>query len=332
MKSQIKNIQLVSPDNPFYRLYQSKFRSEKQKNVVDSSVIKTHSYTTSWVLEDVVREWIKSSGTMLEERIIMYDEYYAVNQFRRMFKELDYVLKQGDKLIIGELKVSTSNPRVKASKQTFLSSEIIKKIAQSFEVQIIWVDLCTQYAKEAVSEFRPNFMKSVFQKFDYNEDKFTYKHKFKFLHIDAKDIFKWGLENNHIKTPELVMAVLEESEIIGKIHCLKEDIILLRKDIKDNIENEKQIDNIKRSISIENAKLDIIQKGWTVQNKELENPILENSNQTISYISNKFCDNFRTENQVVKYIVFDNFNLSEIQLIDAIKVYILNLQNKIRKS
>jgi hypothetical protein len=324
---QIKNVQLISPDNQFYKLYQMRFKNEKPQKEVLSKKVVAKSQTISWVLEKVTQAWIKLSGKMQDERIIMYELHYGKNKFTRLFKELDYVLKFGNKLIIGELKVSNDNPRGRASKQTYESSKLIKHITENFEIQVIWIDLCPQYSREETSVFNTDFSKSKFQLFDYmSDERCTYKHKINFLHIDVKDIFSWGVVHKLIKTPELLLATLEESDIVGRVKLLKQEIQLLRNDLRGKSENEatkieSKIADIRNIIAIEKVKLELIQKGYIVQKYDTKQAIFENYKRTILHLENQNCCDFQTEHPKDKYIVFSKCHITEIQLLDAEKIW-----------
>lgn len=58
----IENIQLISPEDPFYKLYCTKFKSEKLTKVVQTAIdTNKTAEIASHALEDTVFEWIKRS-------------------------------------------------------------------------------------------------------------------------------------------------------------------------------------------------------------------------------------------------------------------------------
>lgn len=321
----IENIRLISPEDPFYKLYCTKFKTEKKQAVQTEISSNKTAQLTSIALEQTVLEWIKKSRISIPERIISYEEHQRKNRIIRLFKELDYVLKIGDKLIIGELKVSNHNPTVKALKQTYESRELLKRIYNNIEVQIIWIDLSPKNSQEYTSEFNPEFLKSKFIYKDCTDDKYKYKQKIKFLHIDAQDIFNWGVDNKIIRTPELILASIEEAEFISKIANLKTNIKNLKRNIKENIEvpiAKSLIDENENEICIYQARLNLFQKGWTIINKSIENRVFELiENEKNLFIETYQPCEFKTENQAVKFLVFQKPFQSEVQLLHLGKVY-----------
>jgi hypothetical protein len=322
----IKNIQLISPEDQFYKLYCTRFKTEKKSQIVQTanSTNKTAGLA-SHALEDTVFEWIKKSGISLENRIIYFEKHFRKDKFVRLFKELDYVLKKGDKLIIGELKVSNHNPTGKALKQTFESRELLKKIYTNIEVQIVWIDLSPIYSQEKTSEFNPEFLKTQFADLDCTDDRFKYKQKIKLLHIDAQDIFNWGVENKLIRTPEIILASIEEAEFICNITQSKDNI---RKLQKSNIENivipdvQSQINVLEKNILVYKARLDLFQKGWSVINQNIKSDLFKLlENETIFFLKTNQHSEFKTENQKSKFIIFQKPFQSEVHLLHAGKIY-----------
>jgi hypothetical protein len=315
----IENIQLISPDDQFYKLYCKRFQRENPK--VTQTAISTNktAQLTSHALEDTVHDWIKKSGYSIPERIISYVIRERKNKFKRFFKEVDYVLQKGDKLIIGELKVSSSNPISKALKQTYESRELLKGIYHQIEVQIIWIDLCPQYSNVQISEFNTQFIKSNFISMDYTDDRFKYKQKIKVLHLGVQDIFNWGVENKIIRTPELVLAVIEEAEFIGKVKTLKHEYGVLKKILKENGENQNiytQLAECEKEIRVYNSRLNLSRKGWVVLDKSIEKEVLKLvENETVSIYNLTRTQDFKSNDQKIKYIIFKNLFHAEIQLL-----------------
>lgn len=228
-------------------------------------------------------------------------------------------------MIIGELKVSNHNPIWKALKQTFESRELLKNIYPSIEVQIIWIDLSPKNSQGKTSEFVPEFLKTKFVAVDCTGDKYKYKQKIKLLHLDAQDIFKWGVENKIIRTPEIILASIEESEFISKISQLKDSISKLKRSIKENGENDdihKQIADYEKRILIYKARLELFQKGWTVIKNTLKSDLYKLlENEPIFFLETNHSPEFKTENQRVKFIVFQKPFQSEVQILQAGKIY-----------
>ncbi|NOQ27894.1 MAG: hypothetical protein GQ564_21235 [Bacteroidales bacterium] len=326
----IYDIELIRKDNQYYQLYLNRYKSEKPKTKILSNKVVSKSHTISYVLELVVRKWIEQSGQMIEEQIISFHTKNK-NGKKRLFKELDYVLKKGEKYIIGELKVSSgSKAKLKASKQLLESQRMLKKRFNNVDTQIIWVDLNYKNCIENLDKFSPSFKNLQFRVEEINSK------LFKVLHLSAESIFNWGVENKIIKTPELIRAALIENELIHQRRELKFKIKTEQKKKKDTvsiqeiIEIEKNINQFKMEHSFFNARVELSQKGWTYfDNKSIEflqlfidftKLYFQEENE---YQINSDFYNFPPN---TKYVSFFNKNKTdekeiELFLIDAEKVY-----------
>jgi hypothetical protein len=56
------------------------------------------------------------------------------NKYEVRYKELDYVLKRNNRLIIGELKVSNKNPVSTAVEQLVFSQQLLRHINKSVQI------------------------------------------------------------------------------------------------------------------------------------------------------------------------------------------------------
>ena len=207
---------LVSESDPLFKLFISQYKKQRGKGEKYNNAVRRKSETLSYVLEKTVREWIKKTNKIEEERILMY-QYN--NSQKRYFKEIDYVLKQKH-LIIGEIK-TTSNVNTmisKAAKQLVTNKEILKKKYKNIELQIIIIDINENDPDIEHTDFSSNFSNLKFKKERLREQNIN------IAIIKAKDIFKWGVDIGFIETPELYNRAMEENILINKKRNLQKII------------------------------------------------------------------------------------------------------------
>lgn len=242
MKS-IKNIRLISSEDQKYRLYNSSFKS-KNKSPENK---RSKSEMISYVLELTTREWIKNSKLLLNDRIIAYEVYnYRTKEFETRFDEIDYVIKKGNILTIGEVKTSYDDSKVIsiASKQLIRKSTLLKQIGFQVKMQIIHFDLCYNQSKKTLNTFYKLFSENEFSKVKRCENEFEY------LHLSPTEIFDWGLSKSIIKTPELLNVALSEanqnferkrSKLNAKIKCNENnEINRILKNLPSKVSNSTQ--------------------------------------------------------------------------------------------
>ena len=147
-----------------------------------------------YLLELIIREWVKKSGLYLDEKIIGWQQIED-GKSSKLIKELDYVLLKDKIHIIGEVKVSLSeNGNVpKACKQLSTSKELLSKTLHTITLQIIIIDLNFNNASEPFDEFNHDFLKSKFRNYEWN------KQNFKILYLNARDVFYYGVQQKIIK-------------------------------------------------------------------------------------------------------------------------------------
>jgi hypothetical protein len=330
MKLQIKNVQLISKKNPAYKSYCEQFKSTNN-NIVQSGYVKTKAFTASHILEIAVREWIKKSGQLLKNRIISY-EVCKGNKYERRFKELDYVLKKNNRLIVGELKVSNKNPISTAVEQLVFSQRLLRHINKSVQTQIIWIDLGAKFSKDIIDEFTPKFLEAKFRTIDRSGEQYKFNHKFQYLQLGPEEIYKWGLDNKILHTPQLLDAILEEAEIINKernirlrLHNIDRFYETYTEEEKTSADNEKYALQ-KQSVHVGIAK-QLHQKGYAIRTNsnacETEEVINSLSDSFVIKQSTNIKSDFGTDNCDAKYLVFkkQHFSNKEIVLLDAEKVY-----------
>lgn len=331
--SQKRNIQLIPLADSGYQNYLLQFKTEKKSEMVYDKPARKKSEIMGYLLELVVSEWVKRSKINLEERIITY-EYGDGKKIKKIFKEVDYVLKQGKRFIVGEIKVSSSSNGMvtKACEQLTFSKELLSHLSNSVTMQIIRVDLNFQNATTPLDDFDDDFLKSNFRYYEWNDI------EFEILHLNAQDVFNYGVRNKIIKSPEIFESVIYET---GLIHLQRQAKIEL-KNLKKSVIEETNIDVVKSiEDSINQLELRIFlveiesnlsQQGWAyLSNKDHED---------FSFIVDYLGDNcihdiqgedfdsrvkgFCTEDKIAKFIsYYCSEDEIEFDLLDAERVYLL---------
>ncbi len=278
LKPAIRNVQLVSVDHPFYKLYLSQFR--RKSNGINNSAVKSKSFLISMVLERTVQEWIKTSATVSKERII----YYEIGR-KRFFKELDYVIKKNNRYIIGEIKVSSMEGDVvsKAAKQLNESKIILSHISKDIGMQIISINLNYKNTEDKLDEFNPNFSGTIFRSVELN------RNKYEFINLSPVEINQWGVNNSIVKTPELLQAAIFEAELRDKRRSAKKELedkvkIQVENKVANDSELQTEIKDLMMLVSILTIKIDLLEKGWvhlTNKSEEFLNEVLQNLGEVI---------------------------------------------------
>jgi hypothetical protein len=279
----------------------------------------------------VTREWVKSSSILIDERIISFTADNRNGRRQKFFRELDYVLKNESHYCVGELKVSSLSVTTKASRQLAESFNLLRHISDSIELHIIHVDLSYEYTKEPIDEFCPDFSKSTFRTVEINGI------HFKILHLNPNDIFKWGVDQKVIKTPELLPAAMKENSLICKGHQIKIEISFLKRKLKETQDNNEK-EQLQNTLSLHEidykiirARVELSQQGWAYladQSGDLYSQINDRLGKTLSIIeefSYEYVSDFHTDNPQAKFITFygnsEANNKQSISLMDAEKIY-----------
>jgi len=328
-KTDNRNIQLLKVDDPLYQIYLSQFRHDREKDVVYDKPVQKKSQTMGYLLEIVVCEWVKKSGVCLEEKIISY-EYGHGKRHKRNFKEVDYLLKQGNSLIVGEVKVTSNVSYSTACEQLTFSKELLSCLADNVSMQIIIIDLNINNPSEPFDNFTTDFSKVILRNFEWK------KTKFKLLYLNAQDVFHYGVENKIIKSPEIFQPVIYETDLLHNHRQLKKELKDKNKFLLEITDTEQangisaDIKELERKIHIDDIKINLSEKGWVHINSVtvVEFAALINSiGNAIEQESptNNFCvrtNGYCTDNPTTKFISFycDHEDI-ELNLLDAERVY-----------
>ena len=327
----LKHIALVSESDPIYQLYLSRYKTEKKEDVVYNKPARKKSETMGFLLELAVKDWAKKSPFFIEEKIISYQFTSSTD---KKWKELDYVLKQGGRLIIGEVKTSSSSKGrvVEACKQLSYSKELLSHISNSVTMQIIRIDLNFKNATEPFDEFNQDFQKSKFRTYEWGGQ------KFQLLYLCAQDVFNYGVENKIIKSPEIFEPAVYETNLLHQRRQTKELLKEKNKELieisnVDELENiQNEIGQLQGSVFHYDIKINLSHQGYDqIQNKseeEYKSIINELGERFIpGKIEDSFCERtngFSMDDPNAKYITYYNGSNQEVEfnLLDAERVYL----------
>ncbi len=327
-----RNIQLLKVDDPFYQIYLSQFKHERQKGVVYNKPIPKKSQTMGYLLELSIIDWVKKSKICLDEKIISFEYGYG-KRHKRIFKELDYVLSRGKSLFVGEVKVSSSkNGSIfTACEQLTFSKELLSSLADSVTLQIISIDLNFKNTRQPFDIFSSDFTKVVFR--DYEWKGF----KFKLLYLNAQDVFNYGVQNKIINSPEIFQPVVYETDLLhnrrkNKNELKEKNKVLAEMSNPDEVEIiSSEIKILEKKIFLDDVKINLSEKGWVrLTNLTIEDfaTISNSLGSSIDQVSqlNGFCHRtkgFCTDSPTIKFIsLFCDSNETEINILDAERVYL----------
>jgi hypothetical protein len=331
-KTDYRNVRLLTVDDPFYQIYLSQFKHDRQKDVVYDKPIPKKSQTMGYLLEISVNEWVKKSGVCLDEKNISY-EYGHGKRHKRIFKELDYVLRRGKSLFVGEVKVSSSEKGSisTACDQLTFSKELLSRLADNVTMQIIRIDLNFKNAAQPFDNFTSDFTKAVFRDFEWNEI------KFKLLYLNAQDVFNYGVQNKIIKSPEIFQPVVYETDLLHKRRQTKKELKEKSKSLIEITDPDQaqiiseDIKILEQKIFLDDIKINLSEKGWahlTNVNADGFTAITNSIGKSIEQASptNDFCsrtNGYCTDNPATKLIAFYcDTSETELNLLDAERVYL----------
>ncbi len=341
----ILKVKLISPQHPAYVSKGNgykKYREEdkKLKSTLTLSLLNSKAQIISIVLENVVREWISKSANINTNRVIDF-KYSANNFYSRDFRELDYLIENGNQYILGEIKVSSTIDGMvgKASKQLLDCKKLLETTGKKIEMQIVRINLYSDYSNSPFDEFHDDFTKSEFTTISRDEN------TFKLIHIFVDDIFNWGIKNKLIKTPELLVVAKAEAQLSNIISNSKKEIAKLMEfqeesGIELTTEEIERISALKEITLLSDIKLKLLLNGCIVLHDISENLLrkiiseLQTSNcptEIIREAEDKIfveSDNsvrLKTFNSEMKYAIYyvDESEVcqKDVYLMDAEKVY-----------
>lgn len=203
-RTKIRNIAFLDPSDPGYQ----KFVEDSQlanMRIRESRGSRDYSDRISEQFEQAVREWLKPVGGS-EKRILSYERLDNAGRYVTRYRELDFVIDEGDGIYIGELKVSSStNLLRRAYRQLSESMDVLARIGRKVRPVVVYINLSNQDTPISINLFDPDFSKMRFNHRSVNGRSYD------FLYLSPLEIFQWGCENNTISDSSLLELALQEA-------------------------------------------------------------------------------------------------------------------------
>jgi hypothetical protein len=331
-RKRLKFVKLVSPEDPTYLEHQKKkYKTEKQSDKVYNTPPRKKYQVMAGLLESTIKEWVRRSGLLNPNSIISL-QYQ--NERNVLWKELDFVVNQGNQLVIGEVKTSTGDDKVikDACKQVDDSETLLKVNYKSMGKQIIWIDLNFRNTTEVLDEFKEDYLSMKFRNYTYDGNNYQY------VHLSAKDVFDYGVKNNVILSPELMKPSLEEKQIRHERRVLKQKLKEIENGLDevgsiDELEMYKsQLKELKEKKALLEIKLGVYENGWhhirslgNIAIKQILDSLgITKDIQLNSGDWQSSSSGFYSSDKEARYIAITNINQEpiEVNLLDAERVYL----------
>jgi len=307
----IKNIQLISVEDPRYVEYCTQYK--KPKGLLNHNKVKPKNETMSYLFEKTIQNWIANTNKAIENRIIYY-ELHKRKSIEARFIEVDYLVLNENAITIGEVKVSTSDlPNVRyASEQLLTRKELLSQIFNSISLEIIIVNLNQSILEEKLQVFKSNYFETHFQQFQLDNQ------QYKFLQINPHDIFAYGLQNKIIKNPFILKQSLNEVDLLVSSRNKKKLVKALKNELKNELEEikrqiiEEKINALLEEIEKLLIQINLIQFGWALVDT-LKIPLNKLKQELNIYQIEHVSINpkgYISLNAISKYVCFDNINVS----------------------
>lgn len=219
LPNKIRNIKLVSEEDEGY----SSFMEEiKLANVhIRPKNARKFSDLISRPIEQTVREWVKLTGTVIDERIISYEILNFNNKYEKRYCEIDFIFLKDGIHYLAEVKTSSAKKRIlpKATNQLKNSHLILRRAGIRTELLVVNVNI--QYNAEncIFHSFKHNFFEMEFSTFEKNELCFTY------LELEPFEVVEWGLRHGTIKDDNILFDALNESKSLEDKRARKQKLI-----------------------------------------------------------------------------------------------------------
>ena len=213
----VRNVQLISPDEPNYREYIRYVTTINRLRV--KSIPITHIDLTQQIshkAEWLVRQWLKRSSTVQPNRVISYEKYQCNRQrYSRCYQETDAILhnENSGNWYVAEVKLSRNPDAIrKAVGQLMRSITILQNTGLQVQPIIIWLNLC--------SSCTPcNFQPVPFCA-DYRQlaNRFYGKSQIPVISITPESLFQWGITEGLCTQTDLdqIVAARQATQGMGQ--------------------------------------------------------------------------------------------------------------------
>ncbi|MCT1525080.1 hypothetical protein [Sphingobacterium hotanense] len=203
-RTKIRNIAFLDPSDPGYRKFVEESRLANMR-IRESRGNRAYPDLISEQFELAVREWLKPVGGT-EKRILSYERLDRSQKYIKRFRELDFVIDDGDCIYLGELKVSFSTSLLRrAYRQLSEAIDVLGRTGKKVRAVLIFINLSHENARTTVNTFDPDFTKVEFMHRSVNG------RAYEFLHLSPVEIFQWAFENAIISESGLLELALNEA-------------------------------------------------------------------------------------------------------------------------
>lgn len=203
-RTKIRNIVFLDPTDPGYGKFVEESRLANMR-IRESRGNRAYSDLISEQFELAVREWLKPVGGT-EKRILSYERLDRNQKYITRYRELDFVIEDGDCIYIGELKVSSSTSLLRrAYRQLSEAMDVLGRTGKKVRAVLIYINLSHESAGTTVNRFDPDFTKVQFMHRSVNGRAYD------FLHLSPVEIFQWAYENDIISESGLLELALNEA-------------------------------------------------------------------------------------------------------------------------
>lgn len=204
--AKIRNVQLLESADPDYRAFVEAIRKSKLR-LRDNIGQRSYADQMSIGIESAIRKWIAPVGG-LGQRIISYEQLFNKTQYKRRFRELDFVFSKDNVLYIGEIKLSSSSKRLgRAYKQLSECIDILERSGIAARPVLIYINLSYIYTLTPTVGFDPDFNKIAFQGRKIRDREYD------FLNLDAVGIFDYALNEEFLDDKELLPLAIKEVQV-----------------------------------------------------------------------------------------------------------------------
>ncbi|WP_286778684.1 MULTISPECIES: hypothetical protein [Sphingobacterium] len=204
-RAKIRNIAFLDPSDPGYGKFVDESRLANMR-IRESKGKREYSDIISELFEPAIREWVAPVGGS-EKRILSYERLDRNGRYVTRYRELDFLIDDGNCVYIGELKVSSSTKLLnRAYRQLSESMDVLSRTGKKVKPVLIYINLSYKNARTTVNIFDPDFTKMQFMQRSVNGRNYD------FLQLSPVEFFEWAYENNIIADGELLGHALREAE------------------------------------------------------------------------------------------------------------------------
>jgi hypothetical protein len=207
-RGKIRNIALVPVDDPGYKIYCAEQQLRNMHLTSGNSLSQISRLSVA--LENTVRLWVARHGG-IEQRILTWEYLCSDQRYRRYYKELDFIIAGRERLMLGELKVSTSQKSLyKGRHQLIDSRSFMERLGIPVTMILVWVNIGFRHTTHPIGIFNEDFAKTHFAAL------YRDRTRYLFLQLYPEELYTFGRTQNIITDPRLLENAIHEA---AELHC-----------------------------------------------------------------------------------------------------------------